>query len=247
MRKFGLIGKSLSHSRSKEYFHQKFTRKHLSNCVFENYTLDNLKDIRQMILNDPDLVGLNVTIPYKTEIIQYLDELSPEAGVIGAVNCIKIWRSGDIINMTGYNTDAAAFHQTLKPLLRRDHTTALVLGTGGAAKAVCHALNQLHIRFNLVSRNEKPGVIAYSGITDQIITDHKIIINTTPVGMFPIEKECPLLPYKYLTSKHLLYDLIYNPEETLFLKKGIEAGARVKNGLEMLELQAEMSWEVWNS
>jgi shikimate dehydrogenase len=246
MRKFGLIGKSLLHSRSKDYFHQKFTREHLSDCIYENYPLDDLKDVRKMILNEPYLIGLNITTPYKVEIMKYMDDMDPVAIDIGAVNCIKISRTGTDIKLTGYNTDAPAFLDTLKPLLKTEHKKALVLGTGGAARAVCHALNQLNIGFNLVSRNEKPGVLAYPNITSQTIADHKIIINTMPVGMFPDEDQCPPLPYKYLTSKHLLYDLIYNPEETLFLKKGKEAGVQVKNGLEMLELQAEMSWQLWN-
>jgi len=246
MRKFGLIGKSLLHSRSKEYFLQKFTREHLSDCVYENYQLDDLKDIRKLILNEPDLFGLNITTPYKVEIMKYMEDIIRVANVIGAVNCIKISRKGTEIKLSGYNTDAPAFRDTLKPLLRQDHTTALVLGTGGAAKAVCHALKDLNIDYTMVSRNEKPAVLTYDALTSQTIADHKIIINATPVGMFPYEDQCPPLPYKYLTSKHLLYDLIYNPEETLFLKKGREADAEVKNGMEMLNLQAEMSWEVWN-
>jgi shikimate dehydrogenase len=246
MRKFGLIGKSLLHSRSKEYFLQKFTREHLSDCVYENYQLDDLKDIRKLILNEPDLFGLNITTPYKVEIMKYMEDIIRVANVIGAVNCIKISRKGTEIKLSGYNTDAPAFRDTVKPLLRQDHTTALVLGTGGAAKAVCQALKDLNIGCTMVSRNEGPAVLTYDALTSQTIADHKIIINATPVGMFPTENQYPSLPYKYLTSKHLLYDLIYNPEETLFLKKGREAGAEVKNGMEMLNLQAEMSWEVWN-
>jgi shikimate dehydrogenase len=247
MRKFGLIGTSLVHSRSKEYFLQKFTLEHLTDCIYENYALEHLKDFRRLVLNDPELYGLNVTIPFKTEIIQYLDDISPDARGIGAVNCIKISRTGTNISLKGYNTDAAAFRETLKPLLREEHMMALVLGTGGAARAVCHTLKDLQISYTLFSRKEKPGVLTYSDITRLIIEENKLIINATPVGMFPAVFECPPLPYKYLTSKHLLYDLIYNPEETLFLKKGKAAGSQVKNGLEMLHLQAEMSLKVWNS
>jgi shikimate dehydrogenase len=246
MRKFGLIGKSLLHSRSKEYFLQKFTREHLSDCVYENYQLDDLKDIRSLILNEPYLLGLNVTTPYKIEIMKYVDDISPMADSFGAVNCVKISRNGKDIRLTGYNTDAAAFRETLKPLIRKVHNNALILGTGGAARAVCHALKNLNVDYTLVSRDEKSGVLTYSALMRQTIVDHKMIINATPVGMFPAEDQCPPLPYKYLTSKHLLYDLVYNPEETMFLKKGIEAGAQIKNGLEMLQLQAEMSWKVWN-
>ena len=246
MRKFGLIGKSLLHSRSKEYFLQKFTREHLSDCFYENYQLDDLKDIRSLILNEPHLLGLNVTTPYKIEIMKYVDDISPMADSFGAVNCVKISRNGKDIRLTGYNTDAAAFRETLKPLIRKVHNNALILGTGGAARAVCHALKDLNVDYTLVSRNEKSGELTYSALTRQTIVDYNMIINATPVGMFPAEDQCPPMPYKYLTSKNLLYDLVYNPEETMFLKKGIEAGAQVKNGLEMLQLQAEMSWKVWN-
>jgi shikimate dehydrogenase len=247
MRKFGLIGKSLVHSRSKDFFHQKFFREHLSDCGYENYQLDDLKDIRKLILNEPDLFGLNITTPYKVEIMKYLDDIDPVAKAIHAVNCIKIIRNEDIISLVGYNTDAPAFRDTIKPLLRQDHsTTALVLGTGGAAKAVWHALKDLNIDYTMVSRNEKPAVLTYDALTSQTIADHKIIINATPVGMFPDENQCPSLPYNALNSDHLLYDLNYNPEETLFLMKGKAAGAQVKNGFEMLYLQADMSWEVWN-
>jgi shikimate dehydrogenase len=246
MRKFGLIGKSLLHSSSKVSFLLKFTREHLSDCTYENYPLDDLKNLRPLILNEPGLSGLNVTIPYKIEIIPHLDVLSPEAKAIGAVNCIKINRNGNKIFLEGYNTDADAFRETLNPFLSKDHIRALVLGTGGAARAVCHALTDLNIDFTLVTRDSKPGLLTYPGITRKIMEDHLLIVNTTPVGMFPDDNQCPLLPYKYLKSNHLLYDLIYNPEETLFLKKGIGAGAQVKNGSEMLHLQAEMSWKTWN-
>jgi shikimate dehydrogenase len=247
MRNFGLIGKSLLHSRSKEYFLQKFFREHLTDCIYENYPLDDLENLRELILNDPNLCGLNVTTPYKTEIIQYLDEIDPDAKAIGAVNCIKISRNGNIVNLTGYNTDAAAFRETLKPLLSEEHKKALVLGTGGAARAVCHALNELQIGYTLVSRKEKPGALIYNDLIDRIIEEHQLIVNATPLGMFPDENQYPSLPYNALTSKHLLYDLIYNPEETIFIRKGKAAGAQVKNGLEMLYLQAELGWYIWNS
>ncbi len=191
--------------------------------------------------------GLNITIPYKQEIIRYVDELDPVAEAIQAVNCIKINRIKDKIHLTGYNTDMAAFRDTLKPLLR-DKTCqkALVSGTGGAARAVCHALKELNIGFTIVSREEKAGVITYRDLDSHIMSEHELIINATPAGMFPDTGHCPPLPYSYLTGYHLLYDLVYNPAETLFLKKGAEAGARVKNGLEMLQLQAELSWKIWN-
>jgi len=199
-----------------------------------------------MIVYDPDLAGLNVTIPFKADVIRYLDEIDPVAESIQAVNCIKITRNRKKMKLAGFNTDSAAFRDTLKPLLQKQHRRALVLGTGGAARAVCHALNDLNIEFTLVSRAEKPGVLTYADTSHRIITNHKVIINATPVGMFPDESHCPYLPYDALTTRHLLYDLNYNPEETLFLKKGIEAGALVKNGLEMLHLQAELSWKTWS-
>jgi len=247
MRKFGLIGKSLIHSRSKEYFLQKFTWEQLNDCIYENYSIDDLKDIRKYLLNEPYLMGFNVTTPYKVEIMKYMDDIDLVAKVIGAVNCVKIIKNGNIIKLIGFNTDAEAFCESLKPLLGNDLKKALVLGSGGAARAVCYALNDLNIGYALVSRNDMPGFLTYSALTRQMIANHNIIINATPVGTFPDEKEYPPLPYKYLTGKHLLYDLIYNPEETLFLEKGRKAGALVKNGLEMLELQAEMSWDIWNS
>jgi shikimate dehydrogenase len=247
MRKFGLIGKSLLHSRSKEYFVQKFSREDLKNCFYENYSFDDLKDFRGFLFNQPYLIGLNVTTPYKVEIMKYMDDNDLVANVIGAVNCVKISRNENNIKLTGFNTDAEAFRESLKPILGNNHNKALVLGTGGAAKAVCYALKDLNIDYLMVSRIEKPGVLSYSDITSMMMAGNRIIINATPVGMFPDEGQCPGLPYKYLTSKHLLYDLIYNPEETLFLKKGKEAGSQVKNGLEMLYLQAELSWAKWNS
>lgn len=247
MRKFGLIGKFLDHSWSKEYFHQKFIREEIRDCLYENFQLDDLTHLRELILHDQELCGLNVTIPYKSEVMRYVDLIDPVAEAVQAVNCVKITRSGNIINLTGYNTDTIAFRETLKPLLRKEHRKALVLGTGGSSRAVCHALKDLHIAYALVSRKAKAGALTYSSISSRIIADHQVIINTTPVGMFPNNDQCPPLPYKYLTSQHLVYDLIYNPEETLFLKKGRETGAQIKNGLEMLHLQAELSWKIWNS
>jgi len=247
MRKFGLIGKLLDHSWSKEYFHQKFIRENFSDCVYENFQLDDLENLRELILSDHELCGLNVTIPYKLEIMDYVDITDPVAEAVQAVNCIKITRNGNIINLTGYNTDTIAFRESLKPLLRKENRKALVLGTGGSSRAVCHALKDLHIEYTLVSRKEKAGAMTHAELDRRFITDHEIIINATPVGMFPNNDQYPLLPYQYITSQHLLYDLTYNPEETLFLKKGRETGAQVKNGLEMLHLQAELSWEIWNS
>jgi shikimate dehydrogenase len=182
MREFGLIGNSLLHSRSKKYFLEKFTREHLSDCIYDNYQFDDLKDVRGFLLNQPDLVGLNVTSPFKVEIMKYMDDNDPVANSIGAINCIKIRRIGTDIKLTGFNTDAQAFLESLKPLPGKDHKKALVLGTGGAARAVCHALKELNIGYTLISRNEKPGILTYSALTSQIIADYNMIINATPVA-----------------------------------------------------------------
>jgi len=246
MRKFGLIGKSLDHSWSKEYFQQKFIKETISNCVYENFPLGDLPSLREMIFHDKALCGLNVTNPYKVEVLNYLDDLDNAAEAIGAVNCLKISRNGDNIHIKGFNTDMAAFRDTLLPLLNETCRKALVLGTGGASRAVCHALKELNIGYSIVSRKEKAGYLTYADLNNRIIADHQVIINATPVGMFPKNDHCPPLPYSFLTSYHLLYDLVYNPEMTLFLKKAREPGARIKNGLEMLQLQAELSWKIWN-
>lgn len=246
IRKFGLIGKHLNHSLSKDYFTKKFAIEEKSDCIYENLELDDLRNFRNLIQIDHDLCGINITNPYKHEVMQYLDKLDPLAEIVGAVNCIRITRTGRLINLEGYNTDTIAFRETLKPLLQKKNRKALVLGTGGASMAVCHALKELNIEHTLVSRMEKAGVLTYSGISKKVIEGHQVIINTTPVGMHPDEGKCLPLPYDALTSGHLMYDLIYYPEETLFLKKGREAGARIKNGLEMLKMQAELSWKIWD-
>jgi shikimate dehydrogenase len=245
MRKFGLIGISLNHSWSKEYFHQKFIREGITDCVYEDFQQDDLKNLRELIFRDQELCGLNVTIPFKRAALRYVDLIDPFAEAVQAINCIKIARGGNSINLTGYNTDTIAFRETLKPLLRKEYRKALVLGTGGSSRAVCHALKDLHLGYTLVSRKGKPGVLTYTSISGPVITGHQVIINTTPVGMYPDEGQCLPLPYEALTANHLLYDLIYNPQETIFLKKGREAGTQIKNGLEMLHLQAELSWKIW--
>ena len=187
--------------------------------------------------------GLNVTIPYKESVIEYLDDLDDIAQKIGAVNCIKI----DEIQRVGYNTDYAGFRDSLKPLLKKHHTKALVLGTGGASKAVVYALNEMGIQTTLVSRKAGTTELTYQQLTKEIIAQHPIIINCTPVGMYPDIQLCPEIPYAFITAQHILYDLIYNPGKTLFLEKGEKQGATIKNGLEMLELQAEYAWEIWNN
>jgi len=239
---FGLIGKVLSYSFSKKYFEQKFLEEGLSNCVYENFELEEIAAFAHLIKNTTNLKGLNVTIPYKTKVIPFLDELDEAAKAIGAVNTIKPIDG----KLFGYNTDVVGFKNSIKPLLQKHHTKALILGTGGAAKAVKYVFGKMGIGYQSVSRSKKEAVITYSNINEAILKEHYIIINTTPLGTFPAVENCPALPYKHLNHKHLLYDLVYNPTKTTFLKKGKEKGATIKNGLEMLELQAEASWNIWN-
>lgn len=246
MKKFGLIGKFLEHTWSKDYFDKKFVHEGIINCEYENIALNDLKGFKEMVYNDTALSGFNITIPYKIEIRNYIDKVDSLAADVGAVNCLKIDRDGKHAHITGYNTDMPAFRETLKPLLNESYRQALVLGTGGAARAVCYALDELNIGYSLVSRKKQPGLLEYHQITSQVINNHLLIINATPVGMFPDSDQCPPLPFESLSQQHLLYDLVYNPEKTLFLKTGSAAGAKIKCGLEMLELQAELSWKIWN-
>lgn len=237
---YGLIGYPLSHSFSPAYFKNKFATERID-AVYRAYPIPAIEDLPELISTNPSIKGLNVTIPYKEQVLHYLDEIDVAAETIGAVNCIKI-TGGRLI---GYNTDYIGFADSLRPLLRKQHTHALVLGAGGAAKAVTYALHQLGIDCIIVSR--RSGDITYDNLNDDIIQSHKLIINTTPLGMYPDANQCPTLPYNAIGQAHLLYDLIYNPEETLFLKHGSGAGAIIKNGYEMLMLQAEASWQIWNT
>jgi shikimate dehydrogenase len=246
MRHYGLIGFPLSHSFSGIFFREKFSREGISDAVYSLLPIDDLKLLPGLLNSEPELLGVNVTIPYKTAVLPMLDQLSEEALKAGAVNCIKIRRTGSERMLTGYNTDVYGFREALLPMLRPEHTSALVLGTGGASRAVAFALNELGIRFTLVSRTASAGVLSYSELDKEHLTKNRILINTTPLGMFPETEACPDIPYEFLTSAHLLFDLIYNPAETLFMKKGKAAGARVMNGDRMLRLQAERSWEIWN-
>jgi shikimate dehydrogenase len=236
MRKFGLIGYPLGHSFSKGYFSDKFQKDGLSNCIYETYPIENIKGFTKLILSEPELEGLNVTIPYKEHILPFLNELDVTAKEIGAVNTIKIKRIDNAPYLIGFNTDALGFYDSLQ---------ALILGTGGAAKAVAWVLKKMDIDFLFVSRNKKPGSrsITYSDITVQLIEDYHLLINTSPLGMYPAIDGCPDIPYDALSEKHILYDLIYNPPETLFLKKGAKKKAATLNGLPMLHIQAEKAWE----
>jgi shikimate dehydrogenase len=239
---YGLIGYPLTHSFSPGYFNSKFEREGI-NAVYKAFPLPDINDLPALIRNEPALAGLNVTIPYKQQVIAFLDELDEVAAEIRAVNCVDL-RGG---RLRGYNTDAAAFEQSLIPLLRSWHDHALVLGSGGVSKAVQYVLGKLGIRYLVISRDRREGGISYGEINDDIMQRFPLIINTTPVGMSPHMNEAPQIPYEFLTDRHLLFDLIYNPDETQFLAKGKAQGAAIKNGLEMLHLQAEESWRIWNA
>jgi len=245
-RKFGLIGFPLSHSFSRKFFTEKFASEGIE-AVYLNFELENIGELNRLIAAHPDLEGFNVTIPYKEQIIRYLEQIEGEAAQIKAVNTVKIDRSGSQISLHGYNTDIHGFQESIKPLLQQYHHKALVLGTGGASKAVMKALGNLGIDAMLVSRNpEEKGEISYNDLDEDVMDSYKIVINTTPIGTYPNIEGCPAIPFEWITSRHLLFDLVYNPEVTEFLRQGTARGATIKNGLEMLHLQALAAWEIWN-
>lgn len=244
MRTFGLIGYPLTHSFSKKYFSEKFLQQGLMDCSYENFSIEKIELLQDIFGEHPSLVGLNVTIPYKEKVLPYLDEMTDVVKQTGACNCIKIFNGLKI----GYNTDVIGFGTSLDKHLNSNHKKALVLGTGGAAKAVKYALQQREIQFLEVSRNLKTdGVIAYKDIDADLLKEYTLIINTTPVGMYPNIEDAPELPYAYLTPEHYLFDLVYNPAKTKFLQLGEEKGAIIENGTDMLKIQADASWEIWNS
>lgn len=246
MKKYGLIGYPLGHSFSMGYFNEKFKNEAI-NAVYENFEIPVIQDITTVIGSNPDLAGFNVTIPYKEKVMDYLDYIAPEAAEIGAVNVVKVTHNGERAVLKGFNSDVVGFVNSIKPLLRPLHKKALVLGTGGASKAVEYGLRKLGLETIKVSRTEKDNTITYGQVTPELLSEYKVIVNCTPCGMAPHFDECPNLPYDSIDDSFLLYDLIYNPEETLFLRKGKEKDATVKNGLEMLLLQAEEGWNIWNS
>ncbi|HLV69882.1 MAG TPA: shikimate dehydrogenase [Xanthomarina sp.] len=245
MDRFGLIGKNISYSFSKVYFNNKFQNETILNASYENFDIQNIQEFPKIIKKNPELRGLNVTIPYKEAIIPFLNSLNKEAQEIGAVNTIKISKNG---KLKGYNTDWYGFKKSLKPALEPHHKKALILGTGGASKAIAFALKKLDINYTFASRNPKNNhSITYSSITESDIQNHLIIINCTPLGTHPNIDDCPKIPYQALTNKHILYDLIYNPEETKFLQLGKAKNATTINGLQMLIFQANKAWEIWNN
>ena len=243
--KYGLIGKNISYSFSKGYFLKKFEELKLSKLSYSNFDIPAIEEFPFLIYQkEEEFRGFNVTIPYKQSIMRYLSNTDSDAQKIGAVNTIKVTDENELV---GYNTDIYGFENSLKPLLKPHHKKALILGTGGASKAIAFVLDKLNIGYQFVSRAKTEHAISYSELSSEIIEKHQLIINCTPLGTHPTIGNCPEIPYQFLTKQHFFYDLIYNPSETTFLKKGKEKGAIIKNGLEMLELQAEKSWEIWNS
>jgi shikimate dehydrogenase len=245
MKLFGLIGYPLGHSFSKKYFDKKFIEENLNDCSFELFPITTINEFQKLVADNSNLKGLAVTIPYKQSVLPFVHYVTVAAKEIGAVNCIKFTDG----NLTGHNTDVIGFEKSLVPLLKPHHTKALVLGTGGSSKAVQYVLKQLNIDFLLVSREiaDKPNSITYSGIDEKIMNEYSIIINCSPVGMTPNEEVAPAIPYHLLSSNHLLYDLIYAPEKTLFLQQGENNRCIIKNGFEMLVIQAAENWKIWNA
>ena len=242
-KRFGLLGRNISYSFSKGHFTTKFEKEKYQGYTYENFDIQEISAFPEIIKNTEHLSGLNVTIPYKEEVIPFLDKLSKKATKIGAVNTIKITKKG---KLKGYNTDYFGFLKSLKPLLKPHHKKALILGTGGASKGVAFALEELGIDYTFVSRNASEKAIDYSQIDGDTFDEYQIIINSTPIGTSPNIEACPDIPYGLFTENHIAYDLIYNPAETQFLKNAKERGAQIKNGLDMLIFQAEKAWEIWN-
>ena len=246
MDKYGLIGYPLGHSFSISYFNQRFADEGI-NAKYVNFEIPTIDELPEVIAKNPELRGLNVTIPYKEKVIEFLDSISPEARAIGAVNVIRVTHEGKKTILKGFNSDVIGFTQSIEPMLdKKWHKKALILGTGGASKAINFGLKSLGLETVFVSRYERPDTIQYDKITPEVVQEYNVIVNCTPLGMYPKTEECPLLPYEAMDSHTILYDLIYNPDQTLFMRKGLERGADVKNGLEMLLLQAFASWEFWN-
>ena len=246
MNQYGLIGYPLGHSFSVGYFNEKFKAEHID-AEYLNFEIPSIDRFMEVVEEHPNLCGLNVTIPYKQQVIPFLDELDKTAAAIGAVNVIKVIRlPKGKVKLVGYNSDVIGFCPSIEPLLTAHHTHALVLGTGGASKAVTYGLKSLGLQPVYVSRTKRENILCYNDLSPEVMAQYSVIVNTSPVGMYPKVDQCPDIPYNLLTPNHLLYDLIYNPDETLFLKKGKAHGAVTKNGLEMLLLQAFAAWNIWN-
>lgn len=240
---YGLVGKNIGYSFSRSYFTSKFKKLGFSNLEYRNFDISSIVEFKGIVEGQKQLMGLNVTIPYKEAVIPFLNKLDAQAYEIGAVNTIKVMSDGQLV---GFNTDVYGFERSMQPLLEAHHRKALILGTGGASKAVAFVMKKLKMEFKFVSRAENERTINYDELTKDIMEDFHVVINCTPLGTFPMTEQFPPIPYEFITNKHLCYDLIYNPAETIFLKKTGSKGALTKNGLEMLELQAEKAWEIWN-
>ena len=245
MDKYGLIGYPLGHSFSIGYFNERFENENID-AEYINFEIPTIDDLPEVLASNPQLKGLNVTIPYKEKVLPFLDSVSPEARAIGAVNVIRVTHKGNKVTLKGFNSDVIGFTKSIEPMLEKHHKKALILGTGGASKAINYGLKSLGLETVFVSRYERPGTIQYESITPEVVKEYNVIVNCTPLGMYPQSDVCPKLPYEALDSHNILYDLIYNPDQTLFMKKGLAHGAQVKNGLEMLLLQAFASREFWN-
>lgn len=241
---YGLIGYPLGHSFSKGYFTDFFNKEGID-AEYKNFELPQIDDLSSMLTQETELNGFNVTIPYKQEIFKYLDEIDDAAQSIGAVNVVKVFRDGETIKLKGFNTDIVGFGDSIRPLLKPHHTHALILGTGGASKAVDYVLQQFGLVTKFVSRTRREDIISYDDLTAELLSQHTVIINTTPLGMHPKTDACPPIDYTAIGDKHLLFDVIYNPEKTLFLQRGEEAGATISNGMGMLIGQAKAAWHIW--
>ena len=243
MKRYGLIGYPLTHSLSEQYFTQKFIQEGIKDCVYERFSMPSIDDLHEILNSHLDLRGFNITIPYKKEVLAFLTERSKAVEEVGACNCVKI-ESGKLI---GYNTDVIGFENSLIPFLKPIHNRALVLGTGGAALAIVYVLQKLGIEFSYVSRTATIGQFSYNDLDASVMASHTLIINTTPLGMFPNIEDCPAIPYDLLTPEHHLFDLTYNPAASTFLTKGKQMGTTIQNGQQMFVEQAEQSWRIWNS
>ena len=243
MKRYGLIGYPLTHSLSEQYFTQKFIQEGIKDCVYERFSMPSIADLHEILNSHLDLRGFNITIPYKKEVLAFLTERSKAVEEVGACNCVKI-ESGKLI---GYNTDVIGFENSLIPFLKPIHNRALVLGTGGAALAIVYVLQKLGIEFSYVSRTATIGQFSYNDLDASVMASHTLIINTTPLGMFPNIEDCPAIPYDLLTPEHHLFDLTYNPAASTFLTKGKQMGTTIQNGQQMFVEQAEQSWRIWNS
>jgi shikimate dehydrogenase len=246
MRKYGLIGFPLGHSFSGKYFSEKFEREKITGCSYENFPLGSIDELPRLVAGNPDLCGLNITIPYKTSVLQYLNNADPAVNEIGAANVLKIRRSDNDIRISGYNSDITGIRDSLVPFIGLKSKNALILGTGGSSRAVLFTLTKLGMHVTLVSRKRGQGLICYSDVSRTLLDSTQLIVNTTPLGMFPDNDSKPDIDYDLLNESHILFDLVYNPELTAFLQMGKDRGCKIISGLKMLYSQAERSWEIWN-